>query len=107
VSGSRERGKVLCAADGAHRLKKQGPDPTTKQHQTSGWKVVLGFAVGLGLEVLAAVAGMNMQPPGSSPGSAMQECDPKCQQGCVLGRELYLMTVQTEVHGNCYLQVCC
>jgi hypothetical protein len=37
---------------------------------------LLGLAVGLGLKVLAAMAGMNMPPPGSSPGSAMQECDP-------------------------------
>jgi hypothetical protein len=37
------------------------PDGTTKP--TSGWKVLLGFAVGLGVAVLAAIAGVNIPGP--------------------------------------------
>lgn len=34
------------------------PDPSAKKKLTSGWKVLLGFAVGLGVVVLAATSGV-------------------------------------------------
>jgi len=51
------------------RLKNPIPDPAPKEQPTSGWKVLLGIAVGLGVVLLAAMAGINVPPPGSSPGS--------------------------------------
>ncbi len=54
------------------RLKKQSLDPVAKNQQPSGWKVLLGVAVGLGVLVLAAMAGIDVPPPntiGGQPGS--------------------------------------
>jgi len=45
------------------RLKKQVCDPVPQQQPTSGWKVLLGVALGLGVLVLAAIAGINLPPP--------------------------------------------
>jgi hypothetical protein len=53
------------------RLKNQVHQPVPKQH-VSGWKVLLGFAVGLGVIVLAALARLDVPAtghPGPSPGS--------------------------------------
>jgi len=54
------------------RQKKRIPDPAPKQQQTSGWKVLLSLAIGLGFVLLAALAGLDVPPPGhpgSLPGS--------------------------------------
>ncbi len=52
-----------------NRLGKSAPDPTAQKKPTSGWKVLLGFAVGLGIVFLAGVAGVNVPPPGDPGGS--------------------------------------
>jgi len=52
--------------------RKPAPDAASDQQPTSGWKVLLGFAVGLGVVLLAAVASVSLPTPGdlgASPGS--------------------------------------
>jgi ferric-dicitrate binding protein FerR (iron transport regulator) len=41
------------------------PDPTSEQK--SGWKTLLGFAVGLGVVFLAAMNGIGVPDPGAGP----------------------------------------
>jgi len=52
-----------------NRLKNRVGEPAPKKEQTSGWKVLLGIALGLGALLVAAVAGIDVPPPGSSVGS--------------------------------------
>ena len=52
--------------------RKPAPDPASDRQPTSGWKVLLGFAVGLGVVLLAAVASVSLPTRsdlGPSPGS--------------------------------------
>jgi hypothetical protein len=46
-------------------LHKPTPDRVAEHKPTSGWTVLLGFAVGLGVVVIAAVAGVNLPPAGA------------------------------------------
>lgn len=52
------------------------PDPAPNQQPTSGWKVLAGLAVGLGIALVAAIAGAGVStlgvadpigPPGAVP----------------------------------------
>ena len=49
--------------------RKPAPDPASDQQPTSGWKVLLGFAVGVGVVVLGAMAGINVPPSDAIGGS--------------------------------------
>ena len=54
------------------RLKKRAPDPVSDQKPKSTWKTILGWAVGMGVVLLAAFAAANVSPYGDlgpSPGS--------------------------------------
>lgn len=42
------------------------PDPLRNQQSTSGWKVLAGLAVGLGIALIAAVAGVGVPNLGGS-----------------------------------------
>ncbi|HEX7423504.1 MAG TPA: hypothetical protein VF311_06420 [Terriglobales bacterium] len=48
----------------ARIVQKATPVPKTTDKPQSGWKVLIGFAVGLGVVLLMATAGVNMPPPG-------------------------------------------
>ena len=61
---ARRRMRRLSVPSGHVNAANASPDPAPDQQRTSGWKVLLGFAVGLGVLVLAAVAGVNPPPPG-------------------------------------------
>ena len=57
--------------DPFNQLPKLSSDPVTAQNQPSGWKVLLGLAVGVGIILLGAMAGINLPTGdlGSSRGS--------------------------------------
>lgn len=57
------RAQRLAARSGHPSTPKLAPDPMSDQESQSGWKLILGFAVGLGVVLLAAIAGAN--PPAS------------------------------------------
>ena len=54
------------------RLKNRAPDPVADQQPQATWKAILGWAVGIGVVVLAAFAAVDVPPCGDlgpSPGS--------------------------------------
>jgi ferric-dicitrate binding protein FerR (iron transport regulator) len=57
----------LTARSGQPNIPRPAPDPASKEQPTNGWKVLLGLAVGIGVVLLGAMAGIDV-PPGPSPG---------------------------------------
>lgn len=54
------------------RLRKRAPDPASGQKPKSTWKAILGWAVGIGVVLLAVFASVSLPTPGdlgASPGS--------------------------------------
>jgi uncharacterized protein involved in exopolysaccharide biosynthesis len=48
----------------ARIVQKPRPRPTKADKPQSGWKVLIGFAVGLGVVLFVAMAGVNSPAPG-------------------------------------------
>ena len=46
------------------RLRKRMLDPVSDQKPGSAWRTLLGWAVGIGIVLLAAMSGLNLPPPG-------------------------------------------
>jgi hypothetical protein len=49
---ARRKAQRLAARSGLPNVAKLSPDPVAAQNQPSGWKVLLGLAVGIGIILL-------------------------------------------------------
>jgi len=52
------RRRALRVSEQIATTPKAGPDPASTQQPTSGWKDILGLAVGIGVIILGALAGL-------------------------------------------------
>jgi hypothetical protein len=59
------RRKQYFAPRAAPTVQKRPHDPISAQEPKHGWKPILGFAVGLGVVLLAAFAGLNLPDTGN------------------------------------------
>ncbi len=57
---ARRRAQRLTARSRHSNVFKPSPDPVSTQQQPDGWKVLLGLAVGVGIILLGAMAGINL-----------------------------------------------
>jgi hypothetical protein len=61
---TRRRMQRLNARSGQQSIAKPSPDPNPGQKGQDTWKTILGWAIGIGVVLLAAIGGVN--PPASS-----------------------------------------
>jgi ferric-dicitrate binding protein FerR (iron transport regulator) len=54
----------ITARSGQQSVSKPAPDPVSDQESQLTWKTILGWAIGIGVVLLAAIGGVN--PPAST-----------------------------------------
>ncbi|HXY50183.1 MAG TPA: hypothetical protein VEI01_12085 [Terriglobales bacterium] len=57
---ARRRAQRLAARSAHRNVPKPLPDPVAGENQPGGWKVALGLAVGIGIILLGAMAGVDL-----------------------------------------------
>jgi len=63
---ARRRMHRLSARSGHQRISKPTPDPISSQKPQATWRTILGWAIGIGVVLLATIGTINL-PPSSLP----------------------------------------